>query len=123
VISAGDVLSNPLTGESVRFVRTAGETRGEYVLVELRAGTAAATPAHAHPAQTETLEVVAGVLGVELDGVELEARTGDVLVVEPRRAHRWWNAGGSELVFRCRIRPAFAFESQIETTHRPQGAS
>jgi hypothetical protein len=38
-----------------------------------------------------------------------------VLVVEPRVAHKWWNAGDDELVFRCEVRPALQFEALIET--------
>src|SRR5207247_104822 len=40
---------------------------------------------------------------------------GEKVVVEPGRAHTWWNAGSDELVFRCEIRPALEFESPIET--------
>jgi hypothetical protein len=35
--------------------------------------------------------------------------------VEPGQAHKWWNAGESELVFHCELRPALRFESLIET--------
>jgi hypothetical protein len=38
-----------------------------------------------------------------------------MLVVEPGQAHKWWNAGEEELVFRCEVRPALGFESLIET--------
>jgi hypothetical protein len=59
--------------------------------------------------------VVEGTLGVEVDGDTRTASRGDVLVVEPGQAHKWWNAGDSQLVFRCEIRPALKFEQLIET--------
>jgi quercetin dioxygenase-like cupin family protein len=116
MINSGDTLTNPVTGESMTFLKTARETGGEYVLIELRARPDAfVAAAHVHPAQTETFEVVQGTLAVKVDGAEVEAKPGDVLVVEPGQSHKWWNAGDSELVFRCQIRPALQFESLIET--------
>jgi hypothetical protein len=71
--------------------------------------------AHVHPAQTETFEVIEGTLAAKVAGETFEAGPGDVLVVEPGQAHKWWNGGDSELVFRCRVSPALQFESLIET--------
>ncbi len=116
MIKAGDTLVNPVTKERMTFLKTAAETNGEYVLIELRAapgGVVAA--AHVHPAQTETFDVISGTLGAKVGGKKIEAKAGDVLVVEPRVAHKWWNAGEDELVFRCEVRPALQFEQLIET--------
>jgi quercetin dioxygenase-like cupin family protein len=116
VIEAGDILVNPVTKERMTFLKTAAETGGEYVLIELNAapgGVVAA--AHLHPSQTETFEVLRGTLGAKIGRKRVEASPGDVLVVEPRTAHKWWNGGEDELVFRCEIRPALQFEQLIET--------
>jgi len=116
VINTGDTLYNPVTGEAMTFLTTSRETGGEYVEIELRADPDAfVAAAHVHPAQTETFEVVEGTLAVKVAGDTIEARAGDVLVVEPGRPHKWWNGGDSQLVFRCRIAPALQFESLIET--------
>jgi quercetin dioxygenase-like cupin family protein len=117
MIKPGDTMRNPVTGERMTFLKTSAQTGGEYVLVELEAepgGIVAA--AHIHPAQTETFEVVRGTLAVELDGRELEARPGDILVVEPGVAHAWWNGGDDTLVCRCEVRPARQFEDLTEAT-------
>lgn len=116
MISKGQTLVNPVTGERMTFIRTAADTGGDHVLIELRAAPEAfVAAAHVHPAQIETFEVLSGTLGAKVAGKRLEARAGDVLVVEPGQAHKWWNAGEDELVFRCEIRPALRFESLIET--------
>jgi quercetin dioxygenase-like cupin family protein len=116
MIRSGDPLYNPVTGESMTFVTTSRETGGEYLEIELRADPDAfVAAAHVHPAQTETFRVIAGTLGVKVAGKKSTATAGDVVVVEPGRAHKWWNAGESELVFRCEIRPALQFEQLIET--------
>ena len=116
MINPGDTLYNPVTGEAMTFVTTSRQTDGEYVEIELRADPDAfVAAAHVHPAQTETFEVVEGTLAVKVAGETIEATPGDVLVVEPGQPHKWWNAGDSRLVFRCRIAPALQFESLIET--------
>ncbi len=116
MIHAGDTLYNPVTGESMTFVTTSRQTGGEYVRIELSADPDAfVAAAHVHPAQTETFEVLEGTLAAKVDGTVHTAGPGDVLVVEPGQAHKWWNGGDSRLVFRCEIRPALQFESLIET--------
>lgn len=86
MIEAGTVLTNPVTKEQMTFLKTAAETNGDYVLIELRAapgGTVAA--AHVHPSQTETFEVLRGKLGAKLgrEQVELGAPMGKALGFSP----------------------------------------
>jgi mannose-6-phosphate isomerase-like protein (cupin superfamily) len=116
VIEAGDILTNPVTKERMTFLKTSAETNGEYVLIELSAAPGAVVAAaHVHPSQTETFEVVSGTLGAKIGRKRVEARAGDVVVVQPRVAHKWWNAGEDTLVFRAEVRPALGFEQLIET--------
>jgi mannose-6-phosphate isomerase-like protein (cupin superfamily) len=116
MIHPGDRLENPVTGEVLVFHRTAAETNGESVLVEVIVrpdGFVAAT--HVHPYQTERFEILEGTLGLRLDDQELEAGPGDVAVVPPRTPHRFWNAGSEQVRFLAEVRPALQFESLIET--------
>jgi hypothetical protein len=75
MVSAGQTLVNPVTGERMTFIRTSADTGGEYVLVELRAEPDAfVAAAHVHPGQTETFEAVSGTLGAKVAGKRIEAR-------------------------------------------------
>ena len=66
MIQAGDTLANPVTKERMTFLKTAAETNGEYVLIELSAAPGAVVAAaHVHPSQTETFEVVSGTLAAD----------------------------------------------------------
>ena len=58
-------IENPLTGERVTFLATAGETNGEYVRIknETSAG-AAGVVMHYHLSYTEAFEVLEGSLDV-----------------------------------------------------------
>jgi quercetin dioxygenase-like cupin family protein len=116
LIHKGDVLYNPVTKERMTFLETAAETGGEYTAIELRAEPGAVVAAaHVHPSQTERFEILEGRLAAKVDGEAIEAGPGDVIVVEPGQAHKWWNAGDGELVFRTEIRPSLQFERLIET--------
>jgi quercetin dioxygenase-like cupin family protein len=119
MIHPGDRLENAVTGEVLIFHRTAAQTDGEYVLVETIVrpeGFVAA--AHAHPYQTERFEILEGQLGLRVGDEEIVAGPGDVAVVPPGTAHRFWNAGETEARFVCEVRPALKFESLIETMFR-----
>jgi quercetin dioxygenase-like cupin family protein len=116
VIRKGDTIENPMTGEQMTFLETSRETDGEYVLVEVvvqPGGTVAA--AHLHPYQVETFEILEGTAGFKVGGDKLTVGPGHVVKVEPGTAHKFWNAGDTELVFRCEVRPALQFEQLLET--------
>jgi quercetin dioxygenase-like cupin family protein len=116
MIRTGDILENPVTGERMRFLKSASETGGELVQVELTLapnGTVAA--AHLHPSQTERFEIVEGTVGFKVGRRKVTAKAGDVLTVEPGTAHKFWNAGEGEARFVAEVRPALEFERLIET--------
>lgn len=116
MIRTGDVVTNPITGEQLRFVKTAADTGGEAVVVEVTVepnGFVAA--AHVHPYQSERFEIVSGRVTFRLGREQVEAGAGDVVVVEPGTAHKFWNAGDEKAVFVTEVRPALEFEQLIET--------
>lgn len=116
MISQGDRLENPITGEVLIFRRTSAQSHGASVLVEtiVRPGGFVAA-AHVHPRQSERFEVLAGTLGLQVGEREFLARPGATAVVEPGTPHKFWNAGAEDARFLCEVRPAVDFESLIET--------
>lgn len=116
MIRSGDTLHNPVTGETLRFVKSAADTDGEYVLVEVvvEPGGAVAA-AHIHPYQSETFEILEGEVGFKVGGETIVAGPGETVRVEPGAPHKFWNAGETDARFRTEVRPALQFESLIET--------
>ena len=118
MIQAGHTIENPVTGERMTFLETAKESGGERVVVEVSVepgGFVAA--AHVHPFQSERFEILEGTLGFKVGGRKTSAGPGEILDVEPGRAHKFWNAGDKRARFRCTISPALQFEQLIETMY------
>ena len=124
MIRSGDILHNPVTGETVHIVRSAAETDGEYVLVDVRVepdGFVAAT--HVHPYQTEVFEILEGEVGFRAGGETIVAGPGETVVVEPGTAHRFWNAGDARHASAARCGPRSSSSScSRPCTRSPQTA-
>jgi quercetin dioxygenase-like cupin family protein len=116
VIHQGDVLTNPVTHETMMFRRTSAQTDGEAVVVEtiVEPDGFVAAP-HVHPQQSERFDVLEGELGLNVDGEEVIAHPGDSVTVPPGTAHRFHNPSDRPVRFVMEIRPALGFESLIET--------
>ena len=115
---AGDQIDNPVTGERLIFRETASETNGERVVFEtiVQPGGFVAA-AHVHPYQAERFEVLEGTLGMRRGKEKVELRAGEVVDVEPGTAHKFWNAGDTEVRFVCTVTPALQFERLIATMY------
>jgi mannose-6-phosphate isomerase-like protein (cupin superfamily) len=118
MIVAGQTVENPVTGERLTFSETARETGGEYVRFEALitpGGTLAS--AHLHPKQTERFEITSGTLTMKVGSSKIEAKPGDVVVVEPGVPHNFWNKTGEPVRMRVEVRPALSLESLLETMY------
>jgi quercetin dioxygenase-like cupin family protein len=116
MITTGQSLTNPVTGETLVFRTTSADSKGERVVVEAfvepRGAVAAA---HVHPAQEERFEVLAGTLEFRLGKETLVAEAGDRVRVPAGTPHRFRNVGDDTAHFVCEVAPALGFEQLIET--------
>ena len=118
MLRSGDTLHNPVTGERLVFHETAAETNGLYTIADCYVAPHGAVAApHVHPYQTEVFEVLYGRIGVKLGRKTVQAGAGEVVVIEPGVAHKFWNAGDDELVFIAEVRPSLEWERLIETMY------
>ena len=75
MIRTGETIENPITGERVVFRRTAADTKGEAVAVEVFVephGFVAAR--HVHPNQEERFEILSGALELRLGAETVTAQ-------------------------------------------------
>src|SRR3954449_550221 len=114
MITPGQTLENPVTGERFTFTDTAASTGGKLLAFELalRPGGAVPIP-HVHPIQTERFEVVAGLMRFRLGLRRRLAGPGDVVEVAPGVVHGFANAGEEEARVRVEVRPALAMQEVL----------
>jgi quercetin dioxygenase-like cupin family protein len=114
MITPGQTLENPVTGERFTFTHTAATTDGKLLAFDfaLRPGGAVPIP-HVHPIQTERFQVVEGQMRFRVGLRTVLAGPGDVIEVEPGVMHSFANAGGEEARVRVEVRPALAMEDMF----------
>src|SRR5262245_56961365 len=116
MITTGQSITNPVTGETLVFRKTSVETNGESVVVEAFVEPhGAVAAAHVHPAQEECFEVLSGELEFRIGKQIMVARPGDRVLVPARTPHRFRNVGEETAHFVCEVKPALGFEQLIET--------
>ena len=107
-------VQNALTGETVRFIRTAEETGGELLVMEARWSSAGhATPAHVHPGMEERWHILEGTVGFRIDGTEQTAGPGETVTATPGLLHENWNLGGGPALMRIEMRPPLRWEEFV----------
>jgi mannose-6-phosphate isomerase-like protein (cupin superfamily) len=102
------------SGERITFLKTAAETGGGFLEMEvsLKVG-GQGPPLHIHLQQTEEFDVLAGVAGFQVGRERVEAEVGGRRVVPPGTPHTWWNAGIHELLLHAVLRPALGTEAML----------
>lgn len=114
--SAGDVIESPVIGEMAVFRKTAADTNGELLQLEVFQKVGAKGPIeHYHTRQEERFEVVSGVMKAQVGGREVRLEPGETVVIPAGTPHRWWNGGQEELHIVAEIRPALQAERFFET--------
>ena len=114
MITPGQTLENPVTGERFTFTDTAATTGGELLAFELSLKPGGAVPIpHVHPIQTERFEVVEGAMRFRLGMRHVEAGPGEVVEVTPGVTHGFANAGDEDVRVRVEVRPALAMEKMF----------
>jgi mannose-6-phosphate isomerase-like protein (cupin superfamily) len=114
MITPGQTLENPVTGERFTFTHTAASSDGELLAFDfaLRPGGAVPIP-HVHPIQTERFEIVEGRMRFRVGLRTRVAGPGDVVEVAPGVMHSFANAGEVEARLRVEVRPALAMEEMF----------
>jgi quercetin dioxygenase-like cupin family protein len=114
MLTPGQTLENPVTGERFTFTDTAATTGGELLAFELALRPGGAVPiSHVHPVQAERFEVVAGRMRFRLGRRMVEAGPGDVVEVAPGDRHGFANAGDGDARVRVEVRPALQMEEMF----------
>lgn len=118
--AVGQTLVNPASRERITFRRTAAETGGELLAIDLELPPGGRVPGglHLHPLQEERFEVLSGLLRVRVGRLgrrRVVAGPGEVVVVPAGTPHDFANPGGEDTLVRVEVRPALQMERLFET--------
>lgn len=111
----GQILTNPLTGDTFEFLETSGDTNGERVTIRStlkRKGMI--VPNHVHVLQDESFEVLSGELTYFLDGTLSKAAAGDRITLFKNKAHNHFNMSDEPVTYIHTVSPALDFEYLVE---------
>lgn len=113
---AGQVISNPVSGERVEYRQTSSDTGGDLLQwVHVLAPGRRVPVDHIHSTQEERFQVLQGVAMVRLGKETLSLGSGEELVIPAGTAHGLRNDGSEELLVLTELRPAMRTEHYFET--------
>lgn len=100
------VFYNPKIKDKVTVLKTAEETNGDHILVEVELAVGGGVGMHYHKTFNETFIPVDGVLGVDVGKSKLRLHKGEMAVARMKQAHRFYNPGKTPIRFHVKIAPA-----------------
>ena len=111
------IISNPKTGQTIKFLKTASDTGGQFLEMEstLKPGSEE-PPLHYHPFQEENFSIISGDLTVKLNGELKTYSVGDHFHVPKNTHHSMWNQSSQPVTIRWKISPALNTETFFENT-------
>ena len=114
---AGQLIHNPVSGETITFRKTAADTNGAMLEIDLELTPDGHVPgAHVHPEQEERFTVLEGTMKFRLGARKIVAGPGETVVVPAGRVHKFANAGDDVVKARVQVTPALKMEELFETT-------
>ncbi len=111
-------IKNPAIRHWVTFLQTSEQTNGQLLQIEYgveKPESKPSIPLHKHLLCEERFEVVAGQLGVMLEGRRRVLHVGEQVLIPPDTPHTFWNAGDGELRFITDVKPPGELQTYWET--------
>lgn len=110
------IISNPKTGQQIKFLQTAKDTNGQLLEMEATFNAYSKEPlAHYHPVQKEDFTVISGQLHVRLNNELKILQAGDTIHIDENVVHAMWNNSDRNAVVNWKARPALETEYFLET--------
>ena len=109
-------ISNPYSGQSIRFIQTSDDTDGALLEMESNFAPHSKEPVpHFHPKQEEQFTVLAGTINIRLNGRIVHLHKGEALTIAPNTIHSMWNDSNETAVVNWKVMPALSTEYLLET--------
>ena len=112
---SGDVIG-PVGGKTVTFLKTAADTNGELLQIEVSAEPFG--PAyHIHPKGEERLEVLSGTVSYQLGSEKGTIEKGESILVPEGTYHSWWNDSNKNVRIRIDFYPDLGLEAYLDNVY------
>jgi quercetin dioxygenase-like cupin family protein len=109
-------ITNPRTGQTIKFILTSTDTHGELLEMESSFRPFSKEPLpHYHPTQVEDFLVIAGQLIVRMNGQVTVYKKNESFHVPANVVHSMWNGSGEKTVVNWKVKPALDTENLLET--------
>lgn len=112
----GQILTNPITGETVEILATSKESEGKYTQfkISIKKGGGFSVE-HIHIAVDEEFEVLSGTLTYKLNGKDGKLNAGNSMTFPKGEPHTHWNNDDEDLVMIQTVRPSLDMDRFIST--------
>jgi len=112
----GEIIHNPTTGETIKFLLTAADTHGERLQFEdSLPANHPGVPAHIHAYQAETFTVLNGVFQARIDGEAKTLTVGESITIAAGVPHSFHTKGSEGVTYLVELRPALDAETFFKT--------
>jgi quercetin dioxygenase-like cupin family protein len=116
VAKKGDIINNSITKEKMLFLKTAADTDGQLLEIEMTVGPGGFVAGeHLHPELEERFQILAGKIDLSIDGRREIVAAGEERVVPKNTRHVWKNGSNEELKVILQFRPAGTMEYFLES--------
>lgn len=111
----GQIITNPVSGDSYEFLETAGDTKGKRVTTKATIKSKGPlVPKHYHALQDETFEVISGQLTILLNGETHILPAGEKIMLLKNIPHNHYNNEDTQVTYIHTVTPALDFDFLIE---------
>jgi quercetin dioxygenase-like cupin family protein len=119
VVRKGDILYNPVSGETFTFLKTSADTNGKLLQMDVSLAPECSqlpSSVHIHPKQQETLRIRYGQLRTTINNEEKVYGPGSTILIPKGVPHCWSNESKiEELHLIWELTPALQTETILET--------
>lgn len=111
----GQLLANPITGDTYEYLETSDDTDGDRVVIKATVrNRGQLVPNHFHMLQNETFEVVDGLLTVWIDGTTRILSAGERITLFKKEPHNHYNDHSAPVTYIHTVTPGLDFDYLIE---------
>ncbi|MBF8962467.1 cupin domain-containing protein [Pontibacter sp. FD36] len=111
-------LKSTLGGYDVTIIKSAADTNGDYLLVQVEMEPKGGNGLHYHTTFEEEFEVLEGTLSIQLGKQRIQLLPGDKAVAPKHVLHRFYNEDACrKCVFLVTVKPARQFEATLRIAY------